>query len=201
VLAVALFLVLSPVRPVVAQQPPTPPPPAAAKPAAAAPARDSSARDKPPISPGRAFLYSALIPGLGQAALNRKYTGAAFFFVEAFSLSLLHRSADDLRVAKAFAGDSVPLRYDIDPATGIARRNGNGDPIVAQWQPSGYTSELVRARKLQVEDWVAVVIFNHLISGADAFVAANLWDLPQHVSMRAFPVRGGAGLVVSAAFR
>jgi hypothetical protein len=156
---------------------------------------------KPPISPGRAFLYSALIPGLGQAALNRKYTGAAFFLVEAFSLSLLHRSADELRVAKAFVGDSMPLRYDVDSTTGIARRNGNGDPIVAQWQPSGYTAALVRARKLQVEDWVAVVIFNHLISGADAFVAANLWDLPQHVSLRAFPVRGGAGLVVSAAFR
>jgi hypothetical protein len=151
----------------------------------------------PPISPRRAFFYSALIPGLGQAALDRKYTGAAFFFIEAFSLAVLHRSADDLRLARAFVGDSVPSRYSIDPQTGLAVRDAKGDPVVAAWNPSGYTNDLVRARQLMVEDWVAVVIFNHLIAGADAFVAANLWDLPQHVKLRAFPVPGGAGVAVS----
>jgi hypothetical protein len=166
------------------------------------PARRTAATDSgPPVSPRRAFFYSALVPGFGQAALGRKYSGAGFLLVEAFALALMRRSADDLRLAKAFVGDSVPLTYAIDASTGIAQRDSKGDPVVATWQPSGYTADLVRTRKLQVEDWAAVVIFNHLISGADAFVAANLWDLPQHVGMHAFPVRRGLGLSVSLRFR
>ena len=157
--------------------------------------------DAPPISAGRAFLYSALVPGLGQAALDRKYSGAVFFLIEAFSLSVARRSADDLQLAQAFLGDSVPVRYDIDPTTGVARRDAKGNPVVAEWRVSGYTTDLVRARKLQLEDWVAVVVFNHLIAGADAFVAANLWDLPRHVSLRAFPTRRGAGVAMSLSFR
>ena len=159
--------------------------------------RASLRSDTPPVSPRRAFFYSALVPGLGQAALDRKYTGAAFFIVEAFSLALVYRSADDLRLAQAFVGDSVPLRYQIDETTGLAQRDGFGNPVVAQWKVSGYSADLVRSRRLMVEDWVAVVIFNHLIAGADAFVAAHLWDLPQHVSMRAYPVARGAGLAIS----
>jgi hypothetical protein len=152
---------------------------------------------RPPVTPRKAFLQSVLVPGLGQSSLDRRYTGAAFFLVEALSIAFVHRTAEDLRTAKAFLGDSVPLTYQLDPATGIAQRDGKGDPIVATWQKSSYTADLVRARKLQLEDWVAVLIFNHLVAGADAFVAAQLWDLPQHVKFRAFPVRHGAGLGVS----
>ena len=150
-------------------------------------------RTGPPVSPGRAFFYSALVPGLGQAALDRKYAGAAFFFIEAFSLALTYRTADDLRLARGFAGDSVPLTFTVD---------ANGNSQVATRQAPRYSQELVRTRKLQLEDWLAVVIFNHLIAGADAYVAANLWDLPQHLGkMRAFPVAGGAGVAVSVGFR
>ncbi|HVT39589.1 MAG TPA: hypothetical protein VHE78_11125 [Gemmatimonadaceae bacterium] len=180
-----------------AQSPPAaPPPPAIAR------TRLGDPGSGPPVSPRRAFFYSALLPGLGQAALDRRYSGAAFFLIEAFSLAVVYRSADDLRLAKAFLGDSVPSGYDIDPATGLARRDPKtGDPVVLIWKPSGYTNDLVRARRLQLEDWLAVVVFNHLIAGADAFVAANLWDLPQHVSMRAFPAPRGAGLAISVSFR
>jgi hypothetical protein len=51
---------------------------------------------------------------------------------------------------------------------------------------------------LHVEDWLAVIAFNHLFSGADAFVAAQLWDLPLKVS--AIPSRRGALFVASLAF-
>jgi hypothetical protein len=157
---------------------------------------------QPPISPRRAFVYSALIPGMGQAALDRKYTGATFFLIEAMSWALLRRSADDERIAKAFLGDSVPQTYAIDPGTGLAQRDGNGNPVVATWAQTRYTQQLVRARALHVEDWVAVILFNHLFSGADAFVAANLWDLPQHLGMRATPLRGGgAAMTFSLTFR
>jgi hypothetical protein len=144
-----------------------------------------------PITPRRAFVYSALIPGMGQAALDRKYTGAAFFLIEAMSWALLRRSADDERIAKSFVGDSVPQTYAIDPTTGLATRDAHGNPVVATWAQTRYTPELIRARSLHVEDWVAVILFNHLLSGADAYVAANLWDLPQHLGIRASPVRGG----------
>ena len=89
---------------------------------------------QPPITPGRAFFYSLALPGLGQAALDRRYTGAGFFLVEAFSLALVYRSAEDLRLVKSFLGDSVPLTYKVDPSTGIAERNNNGDPVVATWR-------------------------------------------------------------------
>jgi hypothetical protein len=146
-----------------------------------------------PITARRAFVYSALIPGMGQAALDRKYTGAAFFLIEAMSWALLRRSVDDERIAKAFVGDSVPQTYAIDPTTGLATRDAHGNPVVATWAQTRYSPELIRARALHVEDWVAVILFNHLISGADAYVAANLWDLPQHLGIRASPLpRGGA---------
>src|ERR1035437_4262029 len=156
----------------------------------------------PPISPRRAFVYSALIPGMGQTALDRKYTGATFFLIEAMSWALLRRSAADERIAKAFVGDSVPQTYAFDPSTGLVRRDSRGNPVVATWTPTGYTPSLVRARTLHVEDWVAVILFNHLFAGADAYVAANLWDLPQHLGVRATPLpRGGAALNFTLTFR
>jgi hypothetical protein len=149
------------------------------------------AGSRPPISARRAFFYSAMLPGLGQAALDRRYTGAGFFLVEVFSLALVYRSGEDLRMAKAFVGDSVPVGYAIDPTTGLASRDAHGDPIVSSWQPAGSTPALVQSRKLHLEDWLAVVIFNHLVSGADAFVAAELWDFPTTMRVRAVPLPGG----------
>jgi hypothetical protein len=154
----------------------------------------------PPITPRRAFFYSLAVPGLGQTVLERRTTGAAFFLVEALALSLAHRSDSDLRTARAFQGDSVPLRYAVDPVTGIPQRDALGQPVVATWQQSPYSAALVTARRLQVEDWVAVVIFNHLFSGADAFVSAQLWDFPQHVQLRAYPIPGGAGVKLRLGF-
>jgi hypothetical protein len=156
----------------------------------------------PPITARRAFLYSALIPGMGQAALDRRYTGATFFMIEAMSWALLRRSVDDERIAKAFLGDSVPQTYAIDPSTGLVQRDSHGNPVVAVWAQTRYTEQLVRARALHVEDWVAVILFNHLFSGADAYVAGNLWDFTQHVSMQAAPLPGGgAKMTVSLTFR
>ena len=144
-----------------------------------------------PLSPRRAFLYSLAIPGLGQARLDRPIVGAGFFLMEAFAIALVHRTADDLRLARAFRRDSLPLRYAVNPETGVAQVDGNGDPVVAVWDPAPYSEELVRARRLQLEDWTAVLLFNHLIAGAEAFVAAQLWDLPQHVKLQAAPLRRG----------
>ncbi len=139
---------------------------------------------KPPITPRRAFLYSFILPGAAQAKLDRPYAGTLFFDVEATALVLLNRSAEDLRIARAFNRDSVPLRYDVDPVTGVVTRDANGDPVVAAWTASRYDDDWVRTRRLHYEDWLAVLFFNHLFAGADAFVAAQLWDLPAKLDVR-----------------
>lgn len=141
----------------------------------------------PPISPRRAFLYSVLLPGAGQARLDRHPSGAMFFLVEVAALTLVHRSAEDLRIARSFAGDSMPLRYRIDATTGLALRDAAGDPIVDAWSQPRYTDVWVRTRRQHYEDWLAVVVFNHLFAGADAFVAAQLWDLDAKVALRQTP--------------
>lgn len=142
---------------------------------------------RPPITPGRAFFSSVLIPGSGQAALDRPYAGGVFLLVEALSLTMLHRAGEDLHLARRFARDSVPLTYQTDPVSGVVARDSLGRPVVATWQVSRFAGEIVRSRRLQVEDWLAVLFFNHLFAGADAYVAAQLWDLPEMIGMRQTP--------------
>lgn len=132
---------------------------------------------RPPITPRRAFLYSFILPGAGQARLDRAYAGGMFIVIEAAALTLLHRSAEDLRIARSFSRDSVPLRFQVDPVTGIVARDADGNAVVAEWSSPRYDSDWVRTRRLHYEDWLAVLFFNHLFAGADAFVAAQLWDL------------------------
>ena len=154
---------------------------------------------KPPVTPRRAFLYSLMVPGAGQAALDRHVVGGMFFLAEGLSLALVHRSAEDLRLAIQFRGDSIPLSYQVD-AAGQAVLGGDGRPAVATWHVSRYSAARVRARRTHYEDWLAVVIFNHLFSGADAFVAAQLWDLPARVGVRTAP-DGSTAVVATLNFR
>jgi hypothetical protein len=151
-----------------------------------------------PLSPARAFFYSFLVPGLGQAKLDRPIVGAGFFLVEVAAIGFIHRTTDDLRVARSFSRDSLPATYAVDANTGLPQLDGHGNPVVSTWLPPAYSADLVKARRLQLEDWTSVLIFNHLIAGAEAFVASQLWDLPEHVKFRTAPVRGGyaLGLVI-----
>ncbi len=52
----------------------------------------------------------------------------------------------------------------------------------------------VAAKRQEVQDWLVLWIFNHLFSGAEAFVSAHLQDFPKDLKIRAFP--GGVGLSV-----
>jgi hypothetical protein len=162
-------------------------------------ARVDSSAHKPPVTPRRAFLYSLAVPGAGQAALGRQFWGGAFFLTEGLSLALVYRAAENLRLARQFRADSVPLTYQVD-AAGQPVLGGDGRPTVATWSVSRYSAARVRARRTHYEDWVAVLIFNHLIAGADAYVAAQLWDLPARVGVRADP-NGRPAVVASLKFR
>jgi len=150
------------------------------KPAAAVP--DS---EKPPISPRRAFLYSFMVPGYGQSVLDRPIAGAMFFGAEVTWLALATKSAFDLRYARAHKRDSLVVTYSLDSA-GV-KVDSLGRLVGATYAPNRYATARVEARRKHLEDYFALIIANHLLAGAEAFVSAQLWDLPDHVSIRALP--------------
>ncbi|NIN11588.1 MAG: hypothetical protein GTN62_08805 [Gemmatimonadales bacterium] len=53
-------------------------------------------REEPPISPLGAMWRSLLLPGWGQAVLNRRVTGAVFIFWEGVTLTMTVKSAHQL---------------------------------------------------------------------------------------------------------
>ena len=139
---------------------------------------------RPPISPRSAFLHSLALPGWGQSALKRSTAATFFSAAEIGAIYMVAKSRADLRRARALSGlDSIVLG---DPSAG-----GSVSRVAAM------SDGLVNARRLHLEDWVAVLIFNHLLAGADAYVAANLWDLPARVSITHTP----AGTGIGASFR
>src|SRR5688500_1987613 len=106
---------------------------------------------RPPISPRRAFLTSFLLPGYAQARLERPTASAFFLTVEAASVLMLGKAMRDVRLARRLLADSVPATYAVDAATGTVRRDSTGAPIVTTWARGEYTTDLLRARRLQRE--------------------------------------------------
>ncbi|HEY4306629.1 MAG TPA: hypothetical protein VGM82_19300 [Gemmatimonadaceae bacterium] len=134
-----------------------------------------------PLTPRKAFLYGFLAPGYSQSVLGRHKAASAFLLVEAISLAMIRESAADLHEARRFENDSLVISYGSD-----------GIPIKA---PGRFGNTEVRTRKAHVEDWIALLVANHLFSGADGFVAANLWDVKAKLALRATP--GGASIGAS----
>ena len=140
----------------------------------AAAARPDSAL-KPPISPRRALFYSFAVPGLGQSQLRRRKTAAGFVIAEVTFALLAQRTADRIAEAKA-APDSIRSMTLEDPRTGGVRLRYEAVP--------NYLHGRLQGRRSQYEDWIALLITNHLMAGAEAFISAQLWDLPAQVSTR-----------------
>ena len=159
------------------------------------PSTGTKPRTGPPISPGEAFLSSLLVPGLGQARLERPVAGALYAAVELTGIAMLRKTWVDEREAIRFRLDSIPLTYKV--TNGAAVLDSLGRPVVDIWAFNRFGGELRAARRINAEDWVALLLFNHLFSGADAFVAAQLWDLPANVAVRWLP----GGPMVQAAMR
>ena len=142
----------------------------------------------PPLSPRRAFFYSLAVPGSAQSILDRPGAGALFVTVEAGSLVMLAKSLHDLDVARRLSADSIVVGFDTT-GTGLS-----GLPPRAVRQASPLAPR-VRPRRTFVEDWITLLIVNHFIAGADAYVAANLWDVPTDVSVS--PAPGGRMTIVA----
>jgi hypothetical protein len=134
------------------------------------------------MSPGRAFFASLLLPGYAQTVFGRDRAAMLFAIVEIGSIGMARKSALDLAEAKALAHDSVVATYKVDPTTGLAVIDPKtGLAVPDTWIASRYTPDRIKARRTHYEDWIAAIIFNHLFAGADAYVAANLWDFKTNI--------------------
>ena len=145
------------------------------------------------VSPRRAFITSLLLPGTMQVRLGRPKAAGIFLLAEAATLGMAAKSWYDLDKAKAARNDTIvtPVLDDlgrpvIDTVTGIPQ-------VTVEFRNPNLVGR-IRARRTHLEDWVAATIFNHLFSGADAYVAANLQDFKANVQASS----GDRGLQVMA---
>lgn len=65
-------------------------------------------------------------------------------------------------------------------------------------QEANYFKEIgspnVRLKRQEVQDWLVLWVFNHLFSGAEAYVSGHLRDFPTDLKVQAFP--NGIGVTV-----
>ena len=183
-LLLRLALALSVAAPAVvsAQQPP-PDTARRAPTIATSPAVDSL---RPPLTPRRAFFYSFLAPGYSQSVLGRHKAATTFILVEAITIAMIRESGADTHEARRLVNDTVVVSYvDASGTSGVVA------------VPPQFGDAEVHTRASRIEDWVALLVANHLFAGADAFVAANLWDVPAKLGLRMVP----HGAVLSASLK
>ncbi len=120
--------------------------------------RGDSVRQGPPISPTNAFLRSLVVPGWGQARLDRNVTAGLFIAFEGLAAAMVWKS-----------------QWQLD----FARIRG----------------KYVRSHTQEREDWIVLLVFNHLLSGAEAYVSAHLWGFPEALGLRVLPAPGGGAAI------
>jgi hypothetical protein len=152
------------------------------------------------MTPRRAFLTSLILPGYAQTVFGRNKAAMLFAVIEVGSIGMARKSAIDLADAKGVPHDSVVATYKIDPSTGLAVIDPKtGLPIPETYITSNIDEDRIKARRTHYEDWIAAIVFNHLFSSADAYVAANLWDFKANIGVVATP--RSAGVVASIRLR
>jgi hypothetical protein len=118
------------------------------------------------VSPLPAFFRSLVLPGWGQALLDRKLTGGLFLLWEGVTLGMTVKTAREVSFIR-------------------------GTEDTRQIPEGARESFRLRAKKAEHQDWLVLLIFNHLFSGLEAFVSAHLWDFPGDLRLQAVP--GGSG--------
>jgi len=120
----------------------------------------------------------------------------------------------DSILAQRPRGDSIRPRPPITPGQAFLRslvlpgwgqsslnRNVTGGIFVAfegvaltmvwksGWQLdfAGVRGKYVKSHTQEQQDWVVLLIFNHLMSGAEAYVSAHLWDFPAGLEIQRLP--------------
>ena len=141
------------------------------------------------ISPGGAFLRSALVPGWGHAAIGSYTRGGFYFALEsatAYTFLRTRRRLTEARERAAFREGAVRANLAAEGITDpqeIETRLGQ-DAVL-----SGF-DDLVESRKGQQEDLIAFGIFLLFLSGADAYVSAHLARFPAPIEVQVSPVSG-----------
>jgi hypothetical protein len=160
-------------------------------------ARIRAIRDTTParVTPRGAFLRSLLMPGWGQSKLDRGTAGAVFVLTETLAAVMIVKSKRQLDRAKDARGDSLFIGYEL-AGDGSPVLDDQGNPVPV-FEPDPLVGR-IRSRRQQLEDWIAILAFNHLFSGADAFVAGHLGDIPRRLTMR--PTSDGVELSASIAW-
>ena len=61
----------------------------------------------------------------------------------------------------------------------------------------GAEEETLESKRAEVKDWAVLLVFNHLLAAAEAYVATHLWDFPADLTTETLPGGNvGAGLRV-----
>lgn len=142
------------------------------------------------VSPRGAFLRAMLVPGWGHSAIGAYTRGAFYFLAEgtiAWGLISTHE-----RINEA----NRRLRFRQSVATADLAAQGITDPVQVQsvLDTASAVQEmrnLVKARKMQRQDWMALGIFVVFLSGADAYVSTHLQHFPAPISLEAQPAGRG----------
>jgi len=118
---------------------------------------------RPQVRPLPAFFRSLVIPGWGQAVLDRKLTTGLFLLWEGVTLGMTLKTSSEVRYLQ--------------------------DTEATRVEPGATTeSPLLRSKKAEHQDWLVLLAFNHLFSGLEAYVSAHLWDFPADLQLRAMPM-------------
>ncbi len=125
-----------------------------------------------------------------QLRFKRPKAATIFLLAEAGAVGMSAKSWYTLSQAKKARADTVGTpsldqqgQPVLDPET--------GEPVIVYVPRNPNLAGRVRARRSQLEDWLAVVVFNHLFAGADAYVSANLADFDANVQVSSAEQRVG----------
>ncbi len=121
----------------------------------------------PRVEPLPAFFRSLVLPGWGQSVLDRKLTAGLFLLWEGVTLGMTLKTSSEVR----FLEDTESSRVVAGSTTESSR---------------------LRAKRAQREDWIVLLVFNHLFSGLEAYVSAHLWDFPGDLRFQLVPDGTGA---------
>jgi hypothetical protein len=132
----------------------------------------------------------------------------------------------DSIIANRPKGDSIRPRPPITPTTAFLRslaipgwgqsalgRNVTGGvfaafegiAIVMVWKATWQLNfartrgKYVNSHRQELQDWTVLLVFNHLMAGAEAYVSAHLYDFPVGLKMQAMP-EGRTGIGVNVPF-
>ena len=65
----------------------------------------------------------------------------------------------------------------------------------------GDSAQSIENKKQEREDWITLLIFNHLFAALDGFVGSHLYDFPDEVKLRASPKGFGAVVTIPVRIR